>query len=102
MLIKALGESERREGGGGWRWGGEGGKNTQTKNKHVCFYLSNNYLCEYKMSVSERGPCWVMVAEGAETPAEEENKRATPSRWKCFCDICQDVIIAGLAKTAGF
>lgn len=54
------------------------------------------------MSVSERGPCWVMVAEGAETPAEEENKRATPSRWKCFCDICQDVIIAGLAKTAGF
>lgn len=52
--------------------------------------------------LSERGPCWVTVAEGAETPAEGENKRATASRWKCFCDICQDVIIAGLAKTAGF
>lgn len=42
------------------------------------------------------------MAEGAEAPAEEENKRATASRWKRFCDICQDVIIAGLAKTAGF
>lgn len=41
-------------------------------------------------------------AEGAETPAEEENKRATASRWKRFCDICQDVIIAGLAKASGF
>lgn len=54
------------------------------------------------MSIRRRGPCWVRGAEGAETPAEEENKRATASRWKRFCDICQDVIIAGLAKASGF
>lgn len=74
---------------------------TQTKNKHVCFYLSNNYLCWYKWAFWEgiilyhigwrcKDSCWLKRTKG----------KGEQSGVNFCCDVSQDVIIAGRFKWA--
>ena len=74
---------------------------TQTKNKHVCFYLSNNYLCWYKWAFWEgiilyhigwrcKDSCWLKRTKG----------KWEQSGVNFCCDVRQDVIITGRFKWA--
>ena len=75
-------------------WGSWGAEKTQTKNKHVCFYLSNNYLCWYKWAFWERIILYHSGWRCKDPCRLEKNKRkesARPSKL-FFGDVCRGVI----------